>query len=91
DLHLSAASHVLREADVRTTYLEVAVIHILHSTGGPPGSADYLEGLKGLLGDHGVRLFDVERKFSRLERDVSGTIGDVYSRLSGGKIPDAKE
>jgi hypothetical protein len=87
--HLSATTHLLRHSLSDSMYLETVVLHTLHSSDSSKKSFDD-SGLKALLGEHGMRLHTVEEKFSEFDRRVSGTLGDLYSRLSGAKLESDK-
>jgi hypothetical protein len=83
-INLSAVTHMLRHSLGDSATLEIATIHILHSNKKRHGALND-KTLTSLLGEHGLRLHAVEENFSDFERRVSGTLGDIYSRLSAGR------
>ena len=75
---------LLRLAFGESVTLKIIVIHHLHAIKKDKKPIDET-GLAMMLGDHGLRLHSVEEKFEDFDKRVSGTLGDLYSRLAGGK------
>jgi hypothetical protein len=74
-----------REESERRYLLARAIIPILYDPESL-GTGRRLKEIKAVLGDNAIRLLAVEEDLREWRGNVAKTLGDVYSRLAGGKL-----